>query len=342
MTARSTTTLGFTNLTDKTKITLKPAASTSDAGCDLTLDKSELPAAEHTSVTVTVPAGCKVADDGIDFKVTATGGAASPAVFPITAAPKPDASKPNWSELWAFPIALGALLVGAVVFFIFWRKDDSSPSAPLKYLKDTWSFSDSWVTNVTVAGGLLTGIFGSSDVVTAFLGKDGKSAVALATVGAAVAVAFVGAGPIVLLATKTKDGDFVSVGGLLAACAVTLAGAYGELWVVFRSGQTLDLDGWEGKIGVVALAAAVLLTVYAIRSTRATLDVGSTPPPPPTTPPPSDTIVAARMIVEALKAQPNVDEVAITKAVEAVAAEYPPSGTSPGDDYPPPRRSALM
>jgi hypothetical protein len=67
--------------------------------------------------------------------------------------------------------------------------------------------------------------------------------VALATVGAAFAVAFISAGPIIVLATKSKVGDHFTVGGVLAASAVTLAGAFGELYVVYESGAQLDLNG---------------------------------------------------------------------------------------------------
>ena len=131
----------------------------------------------------------------------------------------------------------GGLVAAMFVLYLWWDgpgDDDRRPSTELQYLDAGWSFKDSWVTNVTDAGGVLTGIFGSSDTVTAILGEDAESAVALATVGAAVAIAFVSAGPIVLTATK-KKGKLL-VWGFLAAAAVTLTGAGGELWIVYRSG----------------------------------------------------------------------------------------------------------
>ena len=340
-----TTSLGFTNLTaEKVNLTAK-ASDSADIGCDLKPDKTSLPAAEHSTVVVKVPAGCKVGKDGFDFNVSATGASTQPVSFVVTAAPKPEASKPEWGALWAFPAFVAALLAGVLLY----RKPFNQP---LKYLGTTWSFKDSWVSNITVAGGLLTGILGSSDVVTALLGKDGKSSVALASVGAAIAIALTGAGAIVLQATKTKivlettkkatilkDGDFFSAGGLLAASALTLAGAYGELFVVWRSGRKLDLGGIENWLWVAVFAAFGLLAVYGFRTLAATLKHGSVPAPPP---PASDTMVAAKLIIAALKSHPDIDAMSVDRAIDAIGAEYPSVGTSPGDDYPRPRRGALL
>jgi hypothetical protein len=335
-----TTTLGFTNLTDKTIALTAQPRDTTDTGCDLTLDENELPQAEHTAVKVTVPAGCKVGGDGIDFTVSAAMGPAPPVTFVVTAAPKPDESKPEWGALWAFPISLVVLLVGAVLFMAL-STDGRPPGKPLKYLTAAWSFKDSWISNITVLGGLLAGIFGSSDVVKAFLGDEAESSIALATVGAAVAVAFIGAGPVILFATKSKVGDFFTVGGLIVASAVTLAGAAGEIWVLYQTGRKLDLAGLEDWAWVMALVAAVLLALYGIRTLLATLRVGLKKPKQPV----SDTIVGAKMIVEALKQLTQLtegDAKALDDAVNAVADEYPTIGTSPGDDFPQPVRSALL
>ena len=332
-----TAALGFTNLTGKPiALTAKPAKP--EPGCILALDPAQLPAAEHTDVTVKIPAGCTVAKNGISFTVSSAAPATS---VTVTAAPKPESTpKPDWGQLWAFPIALGACLIAAGVFFLWWRaRRTVKITAPLKSLPATWSFGDSWVTNVTAIGGLLAGLFGTSDVVRALIGKDADSSVALATVGAAAALFFVGAAPIVLLTTKTKKEDFTTVGGLLAASAVTLAGAYGELWVIWKSGSKLDLGGWEDRIWVLALVLGVLLFFYAVRSVRAELDLGIKKPDKPPVP---DAVVAAKMIVEALKAHENVDQKALDDALVKITPEYEKIGTSPPDDYLQRPRTALL
>ena len=138
-----------------------------------------------------------------------------------------------------------ALALGAAL--ILWKKVKRSIDTPLEYLGGTWSFKDSWVSNVTVAAGLLTGLFGSTEVVNAILGDETDSAVALATVGAAIAVALIASAPLILEATKVKVAakveaeavpkgkvgpgkDYFSLGGLVAATVVALAAAFGELW----------------------------------------------------------------------------------------------------------------
>lgn len=341
-----TSSLAFTNLTDEALLVSVEAAVATDAGCTPTLDKTSLPPAEHATVVVTIPAGCQVREDGFDFRVKAAGAAGPVKTFEITAAPKPDGPVSEWEALWAFPIAFGSLIVGALVLFLIWdAKDTQNPkdtqnrsiTQPLKYLDASWSFKDNWVSNVTVGAGLLTGIFGSSSAVKSILGEDADRSIALATVGAAISVAFIAAGPLVLLSTKQREENAITVFGLLAAAVVTLTGAFGELWVVYRSGSLLDLGGWEDN-QLVFIVPAALLLLYAKKTLIDALERGTTRP---SEPPASDTILAARMIVEALKAIPNTDTEALNRSFEQLTKEYPVLATSTGDDYLP-RRSALL
>ena len=275
-----TTSVGLTNLTDD-EATLEVTPKTADPGCTLTPDKAKLPAAEHTTVNVGIAAGCKSPDDGIDFDVKATGEGAAQATFAVTAAPKPDeTAEPDWGQLWALPIALGALLLAAFVFYGVWDARDREEhrlNEPLVGLDDAWKFSDSWVTNVTILGGILTTIFGSSEVVKALLGEDVDRSIALLTVGSVLAAALVAAGPIVLFATTTKPpkSEF-TVFGLLVASAIVLAGAYGELWIAYQVASDLDLGGFGDWIWIGALAAGLLLLLYAFRALRANLEKGTT------------------------------------------------------------------
>ena len=159
---------------------------------------------------------------------------------------------------WQAPNAFLAALGAGAALLVFWLLIlGESPLKELKFLDAAWSFNDSWVSNVTVAGGLLAGIFvsGSSSVVTALLGADATTLVALVTVGAAVAAAFVAAAPLVLIAAKGPNG-FYTIGGLAAAAALTLGGwAARNPWVVYRSGSKLDLGTWQHNIVYLAVAA---------------------------------------------------------------------------------------
>ena len=155
--------------------------------------------------------------------------------------------------------------------------------------------------------------------------------------GAAIALAFVGAGAVVLLALKTKAPESaVTVIGLGLAAAVTLTGAFGELLVVFMTGQALDLGGFEDWLWVPSLLIAVLLGVYALRTLADTIIKGSTAPPPAPEP---DAIVAARLIAVALQAHNQVDSDAVEAAIEGLPVY--PVGPSPGDTRSR-RRGALL
>jgi hypothetical protein len=243
-----TVALAFTNLTDTDVDLAVEPTNARGGGCRPTLDKERVPESEGLATTLTVPAGCEFPESGFRFDVTGTPVGGEPAaakVFDVKAAPKPEEDDPDWDGLWAFPVAFGVLAFLGVVAFGLWRMF-AAPAAnqvpALKKLEATWSFKESWVSNVTVLGALLTGIFGSTDVVTAFLGDDGESVIALAAVGVAIAAAFVAAGPIVILTTRAGDGTYTVV-GLLAASVVTLTGAVGELWVVAETVSSLVLCG---------------------------------------------------------------------------------------------------
>jgi hypothetical protein len=108
---------------------------------------------------------------------------------------------------------------------------------------------------------------------------------------------------------------------------------------VYRSGAKLDLGGWQHHIWIAALAAAVLLAVYAFRTLRATLNQGYGPPKEP---PESDTIHAAKMIVAALQALPNVDVEQLERLVRATDHRHERGARDEEGSYPQRRRSALM
>lgn len=318
-----TVTLGFTNLTDQA-ITLEASPGVPDQSCELSLDKTTLPRAEHASAKVTVPSGCKVEDDAFGFDVVASAPGSTPASFPIVAESKEEDQAPNWTQLRVFLFAFLALALGGLLLFAYWYTSDpknESPSLRLEYLKDTWSFKDSWVSNVTVAAALLTGIFGTSEVVKTFLGDQAESSLALATVGAAIGAAFVAAGPLLLFAT-TSGGKF-TVGGLLAASVVTLTGAVGELWVVYAGGKEFDLDGLEDFLLPAFILAAILLLAYATRTLLDTIAAGTTDPEAAKKKKGragerSDTIKAAEMIVATLKPKPGVAAKKVETEVEEV------------------------
>jgi hypothetical protein len=342
--------VGFTNLTDE-PIALDAPPVGAGARCDPTLDhEAKLPPQEHREFKVALPAGCEIGDKkAFEFTVEASvPDTAAPIAFTVTTeAAKPKAAT-EWDALYWFLYALGALALIAVLYLAYrWLKKDQAPWAPLKGLGSAYSFKESWVSNVTVGAGLLTGVLGSSGVVDALLGEDSKDAIALATVGAAIAVAMIAAAPLVLEATRVEDQqtepssegevpkDYYSLGGMVLASIIPLAAAFGELWVVFRTGKALDLGGIESNLWIFFGLGALLLLVYAWRVLPRTVAKGLIDPPDPK---PSDTILAAQMLIEQMKASFKVTvgdteaaevESLVSARMDELVDQLPPSEPSP-------------
>lgn len=308
----------------------------------------------EVATKATCPIAGERFDFEIDAKL-ADGGAAVTTI-PFVGGPKSEPATLGWTALLAFPIALGVLALLAALPFAWWvlsdhlrRKrpdvvdeagdgdasqaatvgaphdtapgDDPAPPAmrpntPLTHLDTSWSLKESWISNITLGTALVTGIFGSTEVVTAMLGEDAKDALAVVIVGAAAAAGLVAVGPLLLAATKTKTDKF-SVGGLFAATVVVLAGALAELAVVADSAAVIDARGVQTGVWIAAVAVALLLLVYTFRNLESTLRTGITDPGKDA---PSDTLVAAGLIVNALSTDPPKREISAGQVAGVVAA----------------------
>ena len=354
--ADRTVTVGLTNLT----LTSLDFDVDAGANCTVSRDHEKLEPAEHTSVVVTVPATCVVPDTGLILTISADG---APQI-PVTVTTSPIEST-SWAWLRVFPYSIIVLLALALGLYLTLRNplieekaaretegaeptqdepmhNESAAAATqrwprklwdflsqpqLPYLDKAFSFKDSWAGNVTIIGGILTGVFGTGSVVKALLGKDAESTIALATVGAAISVAFIAAGPIVMLSLK-RDKNFTFI-GLLVSGAITLAGAAGQLVVVSVVASKVDFGGTRvaGLGWYVGIAGTSLLVLYAARSVHEIVQDGITPPKTGD----SDATTAAKLVANALRAATPVDN-----EVFDVAAEVPPQylKTSPGDDRP--------
>jgi len=353
--------LTFLNLTDgQAELSAKPQQRTA---CVLALDKTKLEPAESTAVTVSIPGACK-ANEGLAINVTAMAGSTLLASFEVVPEVKP-VKEPKWGNLWAFVIAWVVILVLLALFFWKgWKPAEGATRSPFQrlYLDVTWKFNDNWATNVSAVGAILTGVFGAT-TAKAFLGSDAESAVALATVGAAIALAFVAAGPVIALATKTfkvvpvvkdgkpvmKDGkpveerwDSFTVGGLLLAASVIFASAFGQLWVVMATGKELELGGLEGKLWIPFGLAAILLFVYGWRSLRDMLERNTEKPEKED----ADEVKAAKLIVAALEGKKATEEKPAAAdekfaAVADVEKKIAMEEATAGDSYVQRQRSAL-
>jgi hypothetical protein len=313
-------TVGLTNVTDQ-PLTLRLGAVQPAAGgtCLVMFAGSPvLPPAAHEDVDVTYSPGCAVDNRGVAFTVTHDG---EPAQGPIgiTATAKKQ-TKIEWGVLWWFVYGtLGALVLLGLAGLLLKGVDRIRPWTTLDHLPATWSFSDSWVSNITVLGGALTSVVGSSGTVKAILGDDADTAIARATIGAAIAAVLIGLGAVVLQVLKSK-GTF-TVGGLIAAGAVTVGAALGELYIVWKTAEMVSLDGLQSHLDLPFYVVSGLLAVYAMRNLRETIRAGVKAPDTAVVVP--DTAIIAAALLSELEqghSDPQILIGAVKQQLEAAAA----------------------
>jgi len=265
--------ISLTNLTTLgVNVTARPQRPTR-ASCTIDLDKSgSLPPAQTRSFTATLSAACGQIKNRFGIIVTAGG----KDLQPVTAAVEPKPKTPDWDTLqkWFLLSTLAAIGLMIAVLIVAWIKG-TRPWDSLPSLDDSWSFKDSWVSNVTVVGGLLAGIFGSSDVLTGVLGDDADESLALATIGGAVAVALIGAAGVslgVATARFARPGSAAwsvvggAAGGLLVGAFGKLLGLDAFTLLVGRSPGNIT-GGSEGAVigAAVGLAGALALRGSSVR-----------------------------------------------------------------------------
>jgi hypothetical protein len=321
----------LTNLTrTDLQVTARPQAPPSDR-CQAQLNQDgSLPRAQSRTFTATLTAGCGRVDESLGIIVTA-----GDEELPTVTATVQDTEKPDWNALWRWFVgatlaAAALMLLVAITWPMFFG--GTHPFTSLPYLEDSWSFKDSWVSNVTVVGGLLAGIFASSDVLTGVLGEDADEAITLATIGGAVSVALIGAAGVLVIALKNpRSGNFTSIGVLLGSI-LALGGAAGQLGVVHETAQTLDLGGVEHDLRGFRDAALGLLILYGFLSVLGVLIQGRTEPDgaDPVTEPVSETVFSAAVIAASMSDEHEVTRQEVDSILKALEK------TTASDGAPPP------
>ena len=263
------TSVGLTNITDG-DVTLVVSPKT--APCTLKPDRASVPRATHVDVAVSIPETCGAAST-FAFTVGAQGGTP----FDVTAASGEE--DVDWTPLMLFLVA--PFVAGAFVLLVHnhYRRDDKKVAMdkPLKGLDASWSFGDSWVSNVTAASGLVVAVLGSSDLLTEVLGENAKSAIAVTTVAGVIALGLVAVAGVLVLAIRRPEDEEVTVGGLLAGSSVALGAAGGQVWAVSWVLQDVDLGipGWCAWLA--AVLATLLLLLYTNTSLTGILLQGTKP-----------------------------------------------------------------
>lgn len=267
-----TVAVSLINLTRKdANVEPKAVPVTTQEGCTAMVESGNVLRPDRQSKVVIKLMDCTI-PEGDSFRVDLV---VDDTRVPVTAAPDPD-PKPNWSLLknflWSGLAAL--VLVTATCTWWVW-KAGKEWARPLKYLDDSWSFKDSVATDVTLLAAAFTGVFGASGVLKA-LGDKTESVLTLATVGSAIGLGLVGAGPF-FVQTVRKDGQ-VTAFGLAVGTVLTMTGTAGLLWVVLLAARDLEMgDFGEGWLWALAILASVVLAGYACGNTYHSLDIGSRP-----------------------------------------------------------------
>jgi hypothetical protein len=310
-----------------------------------------LPATASSSLDVK-SAHCDLEENG-NIVTIAFGGTTSPAVAAILTPKKQTAKVAISSLMPPFVVAaVLAILTMGIVFFRRPKKEKGGESARVSWSDDvdrvpsSWSFKDSWVSNISVFGSVFVAIFGAKDVLKAVLGDDTDVLTARLVITAAISGLFVGVAPLVLKVFGKTDAP--TVGGLLVGSAVTLVGVAGQIlgvyWVFERQRFTKGLGANLGDIFrndaslYFVLGLLVFLLYYAGRTSWILLDTSFKPADSPKA---SDELVIAASILLAggnseihlgnahQMAQDYLDAVAKAVAAKAAAAPQPPSAPSP-------------
>ena len=288
----ATFTVSLINLTEQDAvITAQPVHAS--ASCSATPDPEILPAATEQNVTVTLR-GCVLPDQG-GYPVTLR---VAGQVLPALSVTPASAAAPDWTLLWAFPIAIAAALItlvatGAVEShrekegrrsrWKWWRGDRLA-------LAPNWSLKDSWASNVTLIGAAFAGVFGSSEDLKALLGTDGTSVFALTVVAGAIAAGIVGAAPLVLAIAQSSGG--ITPLALTLGAGLTVGAAGGELAVITLGARELNIGGLQDAMLPALAGGVVVLLAYTVRTMQGSLarkpshprTVGQMPPKQPDKP----------------------------------------------------------
>jgi hypothetical protein len=333
---QQTTLVGLTNLTNSA-VTISAAV----ANCPVTVGggaSTMLSPAEHTLLTVGVSGSC-ASEQSVALAITATSGSTSQ-LLNVTAVAT-SSPQVHWKDLWSFGVAGLAAFVVVLLAYGWWALGGSGQPGqrgllePLA-LDSSWSFKDSWVTNITAASGLMVVLLGPSDFLTDVLGPDAQAAIGFSTVAGLVALALVGAAGVLALTVRKSDQNEFTSGGLLAGSVVALGAAGGQVWAVYFGLGDVSLGRGHGVLEVAAIGATALLVAYGFFSINNLLTIGTQKAPDVWASPPAVEIAAAALI--AASQQGPLSRAAV-EHVLTVMEPRPPS--TPGRKARTPVRSAL-
>lgn len=135
----------------------------------------------------------------------------------------------------------------------------------LKGFSSDWSFKDNWVSSISLAAAVFTGVFTGTDALKGVVGDAPTTTLSAIAIAAALSAGLVGSGPIFLTIFKRRWLDdmgaakYNTVGGVLAASFVVMVGVIGLVLTIALAVRTVG-------VLLTAGAAVALLTVYSWKS----------------------------------------------------------------------------
>ena len=148
-------------------------------------------------------------------------------------------------------------------------------SSELDQLGSTWSFKDSWISNVTLGASALVLLLAASDILEAVLGEKPKGALGIIAVAAGLSAFLVGLGPLLVKAIGRKT-SVPTVLGVTAAGAVVAAGSLFQISAITLQGKRLtDHNVVEGLVLIAGLLTTAAVLFYAARSLIELVDTGT-------------------------------------------------------------------
>lgn len=186
---------------------------------------------------------------------------------------------PQWAELAAgFLAAAGFAAVTMMLVWWYWHPEHGAkePWRPLDSLAPTWSFGESWATNITAALAAFMALF-TTDLFKTALGKGAEALGASLLFSAVCAALLVALAPVVLQTLRLLGTGSVTVIGVLVAAGFTLTAALGEIIAIGvslgRASSPLPALG----LVVLGVVVALLFVAYAATNTLQTLNAGTAP-----------------------------------------------------------------
>ncbi|WP_421119884.1 hypothetical protein ACE2AJ_00550 [Aquihabitans daechungensis] len=252
--------------------------------CDVAVSPKKLVSERLRSVRLTLSGDCDV-EKGAKLALTGTGGA-SPITVDVVAA-KAAVTPEYWDDLkdgaWQGPLV--ALVVVALAWIFAMQKQFRSVRTALPGLDKTWSFSDSWIANVTAISTAIVAVLFGSDSLESILGEKPTHALATLTAAAGLAALLVALSGMVTGAlvagerqNKGAERGMLTAGGVALGALLTLSGTFIAVFTVIGMAGDVFEDIPDVAIVAASIAVVGIVAWYGFWTLKELIDVNKIEP----------------------------------------------------------------